>query len=173
MQEYSTNNIDIKNFALELFRKLKPTYRPVFMCVGSDKFICDSLAPIISEMLTTKYNINAYVYGGLNYNINAHNLMEAYNYIETEHPYSQIILIDATLGNNIGNVIISEGGFGAFGRELPIKKIGNFSILGVVGHKHKDFNLNSTKLKIVLNMANFISKGIAMALSVKGQYCNE
>ena len=167
MKEFSLDNIEIKNFSLEILRRLKPKVRPVFMCVGSDKFICDSLAPIVSEMLTNKYNINAYVYGGLDYNINANNLMQAYNYIETEHPYSQIILIDATLGNQIGKVVISEGGFGALGRELPIKKIGNFSILGVVGHKHKDFNLNSTKLKIVLDMAKFISKGIAMALSVR------
>lgn len=167
MKEYSLNSIEIKDFALEILRRLKPNIRPVFMCVGSDKFVCDSLAPIVSEMLTNKYNINAYVYGGLNYNINAENLMTAHNYIETEHPKSQIILIDATLGDNVGNVIISDGGFGAMGRELPIKKIGNFSILGVVGKKHKNFNLNSTKLKIVLEMSRFISKGIAMALSVK------
>lgn len=167
MTEFRTNNLELKNFAYEIFKKLKNDEKPVFLCVGSDKFVCDSLAPIISEMLTKKYNINAYVYGGLDYNINASNLSLATNYIETQHPKSQIILIDATLGNNVGNVILTQGSFAGLGRTLPIKKVGNFSILGVVGKREKDFNLNSTRLKLVLDLSKFISKGIAMAVSCK------
>ena len=165
MQKYNCNDFDCKKFALELYRKLRKDVRPVFLCVGSDKFVCDSMAPIVGEMLTKKYNINAYVYGTLDYNINRNNLITAVNYIETNHPYSQIILIDATLGNDVGVVEITAGTFAGMGNILPIKKIGVFSILGVVGEKQKSFNLNTTSLNIVYSLSKFIAKGVAMAIS--------
>lgn len=165
MKEYSTDAVSIKDFAYDILKRLHLGRKPVFLCVGSDKFVCDLLAPIVSEMLTKKYNIDAYVYGGLDYNINAHNLAQAINYVETEHPHSQIILVDATLGDNVGNVIITTGSFAGLGKVLPIRKIGNFSILGVVNKKVKTFDLNSTRLKLVLDEARFISKGIAMAVA--------
>jgi len=100
----------------------------------------------------------------LDYNINASNLTQAINYVETEHPFSQIILIDATLGDNVGKVIMTNGSFAGLGKVLPIRKIGNFSILGVVSQKVKTFDLNSTRLRVVLSQAKFIAKGIAMAI---------
>lgn len=164
VKEYDLDEMSLKNFAYDILKRLHLEQKPVFLCVGSDKFVCDALAPIVSEMLTQKYNIDAYVYGGLDYNINAHNLSQAINYVETEHPYSQVILIDATLGDNVGKIIVTNGSFAGMGKVLPIRKIGNFSILGVVNKKFKTFDLNSTKLKIVLNQAKFIAKGIAMAV---------
>ncbi|MGN0961227.1 MAG: DUF1256 domain-containing protein [Christensenellales bacterium] len=164
LKEYSKTRDDLKNFAYELMRNLRKGYYPVFLCVGSDKFVCDSLAPIVAELLRKKYNIKAYVYGGLDYNINASNLVQAVNYIETEHPYSSLVLIDATLGNNVGSIRLTNGSFAGLGRELPIKKIGQISILGVVGRKGKNFDLNSTRLKVVTDLAQFISQGCAMAV---------
>lgn len=165
MKEYVIDDMSIKDFALDVLKRLHLGRKPVFLCVGSDKYVCDALAPIVSELLTKKYNIDAYVYGGLDYNINANNLSQAINYVETEHPYSQVILIDATLGDNVGNVIVTNGSYAGLGKVLPIRKIGNFSILGVVNKKVKTFDLNSTKLKIVYNEAKFIAKGIAMAIA--------
>lgn len=165
MQKYNCNDSDCKKFALELYGKLRKDIPPVFLCVGSDKFVCDSMAPIVGEMLTKKYNIGAFVYGTLDYNINKNNLVTAVNYIESNHPYSQIILIDATLGRDVGSVEITAGTFAGMGNILPIKKIGTFSILGVVGEKAKSFNLNTTSLNIVYTMSKFIAKGVAMAIS--------
>lgn len=165
MKEFSGNNI--KDFALEIYNQLTGEDLPVFLCVGSDKVVADSLAPIVAEMLVHKYNVPAYVYGGLEYNINATNLSLVTNYIECTHPRSQIILIDATLSENIGNVIITTGAYAGMGKVLPIRKLGNFSILGVVGKKYKTFQLNTTRLKVVKNLAHFISKGISMALFAK------
>ena len=165
MKEYSSTNL--KKFAYDIYTRLDDEKKTVFLCVGSDKFVCDSLGPIIGEKLIKKYNVEAYVYGNLDYNINAQNLNSAINYIEIEHSPCQIILIDATLNENVGNAIVSEGSFAGMGKLLPIRKIGNFSILGVVGKKTKTFDLNATKLKIVLDLSNFISKGIAMAVSEK------
>jgi putative sporulation protein YyaC len=169
LKEYSLDNLSLKNFALDVLKRLNLGEVPVFLCVGSDKFVCDSLGPIVGEMLTKKYNINAYVYGGVDYNINANNLSQAINYVETEHPRSQIILVDATLGDNVGNVVVTNSSFAGLGKVLPIRKIGNFSILGVISKKTKTFDLNTTKFKIVLDLAKFISKGIAMAVDVHSQ----
>lgn len=150
-----------KNFAYSLLNKLRGKEMPIFLCVGSDRFVCDSLAPIVAEMLTKKYNIPAYVYGGLDYNINATNLIEAVNYIETIHPNNPLVLIDATLGENVGEIRLTTGGFPGLGRIVPLKKIGDISILGVVGKNHKNFDLNSTRLNVVMKLANFISLGVA------------
>lgn len=154
----------LKNFAYEILKRIKLYGRPVFLCVGSDKYVCDSLAPIVAEMLKNEFNINAYVYGGLDYNIDGTNLMQAVNYVETQHPNSFLVIIDASLGESPGEVKVTEGAFAGLGRSLPIRKIGTMSILGVVGKKSGNFNLNSTRLKVIMNLAKFISTGCAMAL---------
>lgn len=170
-KEFENSREDLKNFAYTLMCKIRRDNYPVFLCVGSDKFVCDSMAPIVAELLKKKYNIKAYVYGGLDYNINANNLMEAVNYIETEHPNSTIVLIDATLGGSVGKIRLTEGSFAGLGRQLPIKKIGQLSILGVVGRNTKNFDLNSTRLKVVTDLAEFISKGCAMAVWKLNESC--
>lgn len=165
MTKQFENNLEgLKLFAFELLKSLKLKDFPVFLCVGSDKFVCDSLAPMVGELLKKKYNVPAYVYGGLDYNINAQNLSMAVNYVETMHPYSTIVLIDATLDNDVGKIRLTNGSFAGLGRELPIKKIGQISILGVVGKKSKNFDLNSTRLKVVTDLAEFIAKGCAMCM---------
>lgn len=163
-KEFENNREDLKKFAYELLRNLRKGEYPVFLCVGSDKYVCDSLAPMVAEMLKKKYNVQAYVYGGLDYNINAQNLTEAVNYVETEHPHSTIVLVDATLGDNVGKVCLSNGSFAGLGRALPIRKIGQISVLGVVGKRGRNFDLNSTRLKVITDLAQFIAKGCAMAV---------
>lgn len=160
MEEFDLDLTCEKKFAYSLLTKLRGKEMPVFLCVGSDKFVCDCLAPIVAEMLTKKYNIPAYVYGGLDYNINATNLTQAKNYIETMHSKNPIVLIDATLGENVGKVILSSGGYAGMGKILPLKKVGDLSILGVVG-KTYNFDLNSTKLGTILNEAKFIARSVA------------
>lgn len=170
MTKQFENNVDgLKAFALELLRNIKCGDIPVFLCVGSDKFVCDSLAPMVGEMLKKRYNVRAYVYGGLDYNINAQNLMMAVNYVETMHPHSTIILIDATLDSDVGKIRLTNGSFAGLARELPIKKIGQVSVLGVVGRKNKNFDLNSTRLKVVTDLAEFIAKGCAMCVNCLGE----
>lgn len=164
MKIYSLNNDNLKKFSYDLVKKLEGYEKPVFLCVGTDKFVCDSLAPIVGELLTKKYNINAYVYGGLDYNINGTNVSEAVSYIESRHPRNPIVLIDATLGDDIGCVGVTQNAFVGLGQILPIRRLGFFSILGIVGKKEKNFDLNSTRLRIVMSLARFISRGIAMSI---------
>ena len=164
MQEFNLKKDSLKSLAYELLSIYRKEGMPVFLCVGSDKFVSDSLAPIIAEKLKKEFNIRAYVYGGLDYNINAHNLVGAINYIETEHPHNVIFLIDATLGENVGHVRLTRGSYPASGKCLPIKKMGEYSILGVVGKNSARFDLNSTRLKLVMQLSDFISSAIAISL---------
>jgi putative sporulation protein YyaC len=153
------------NFSYVVYSKIKALGKPVFLCVGSDKWVCDSFGPIVAEKLKHEYNIDAYVYGGLDYNVNANNLIEVVNYIETVHGDLPIILIDATLGDDVGSVQVKDGVFAGMGKVLPMRKIGALSILGVVGRAGRDFNLNSTRLQVVLELCQFVSLGCFLALS--------
>jgi len=161
---YLNNKENLKEFALELYKIMVEYGTPVFMCVGSDKFVCDSLGPIVAEKLRHEHKINAYVYGGVDYNINSNNLMQVLNYIDTIHEGQHIIVIDATVGDNVGQIVITNGTIAGMGKCLPIRKIGKTSILGVIGNRCLEFNLHSTRLGNVLSLADFISKGCTMAL---------
>ena len=165
---FENNREGIVQFAYELYLKIKRHGTPIFLCVGSDKWVCDSLAPIVAEILKKEYNIGAYVYGGLDYNINAQNLVQAINYIETVHKDCTVVLIDATLGESVGKIELKEGCFAGMGKCLPIKKIGTISILGVVG-KYKNFDLNSTRLKLIMELSRFIAIGCFVAVEKYNQ----
>jgi len=154
---------NLMEFSATLYRYFLNKEKPVFLCVGSDKFVADSLGPIVAEMLKKQYNIDTYVYGGIDYNVNANNLMQVVNYVETIHSQNPIVVIDATLGPNVGQVVINEGVFAGLGKCIPTCKIGQLSILGVVERKVAKFNLNSTRLHTVIKMAEFISLGCYIA----------
>lgn len=169
--EYLKSKEDLFEFSYELLNKIKNSGKePVFLCVGSDKYVADSLAPIVAEILKKEYNLKSFVYGGLDYNVNGTNLMECVSYIETIHPDNMIIVIDATLDKNIGDVYIREGCFAGMGNCLPIKKLGAISILGVVGRKVANFNLNSIRLKVIMDMARFIALGCYLAVNKLRNY---
>lgn len=162
--KFSTDREDLLKFGYELFKRLKGKNNIVFLCVGSDKYVSDSLAPIVAEMLKRVYDIPAIVYGGIDYNVNAINLMEVVHYIEVMHDHATVVLIDATLDSCVGQVILRDKAFAGAGKCMPNRKIGDIAILGVVGKRIANFNLNSTRLKLVMQMAEFIAKGCYLAV---------
>lgn len=162
--EFGLGREDLLRFGYELLKKIKGSEMVVFLCVGSDKFVSDSLAPIVAEMLKKVYNIPALVYGGVDYNVNATNLMEVVHYIEVVYEDATIILIDATLDANVGQVLLKDGAFAGGGKCIPNRRLGDIAVLGVVGRRVANFNLNSTSLKIVMQMAEFIAKGCYIAV---------
>ncbi len=136
----------------------------MLLCVGSDKYVSDSLGPIVAEILRHIYNIPAIVYGGVGYNVNATNLIEVVHYIETMHEEAKIILIDATLDTNVGEILLRDNAFAGAGNCLLNRKLGNVAVLGVVGRRVANFNLNSTRLRTIMQMAEFIAKGCYVAV---------
>ena len=170
---FSVSGAENFRFGYELYKKLKGEKEIVFLCVGSDKYVSDCLAPIVAEMLRHHYNIPARVYGGVRYNVNATNLMEVVHYIEAMYENAKIIMIDATLDANVGEVLIQDRAFAGMGKCLPNRPIGSLSILGVVGRRVANFNLNSTRLNLVMQMAEFIARGCYMAVRKNLDECGK
>ena len=112
--DIDSNNIFAhKSIALDLTGFiLKRSQMPVVLCVGCDKVVGDSLAPLVGSMLKTKYNIPVYVYGDLEYNITAQNIKNMVNKVKIWHDGAPIIVVDATLGDidEIGNIKYYHGG---------------------------------------------------------------
>ncbi|ABY91752.1 spore protease YyaC [Thermoanaerobacter brockii subsp. lactiethylicus] len=138
----------------------------VFLCIGTDKFISDSLGPIVGNLLTKSLPPTYFVYGTLKRPIHAINLEENIKYIKKKHPNSKIIAIDASLGDkeSIGKISIKKAplypGKGV-GKMLP--PVGDISIVGIVD-VYDSLPLNSIRLGFVFDIAETIAEGIYLAL---------
>lgn len=146
---------------------LKNNKKPVFLCVGSDKVLGDSVGALTGELLKNKHKINGYIYGDLEYNITATNLNKTIDHIRKMHPNSPIILIDGILGDldEVGQVKFYPKGAYASGEYHKGVFVGDYSILAVVETKGIDSLtfLRSVKLKTIIKQAEFIADSIVRA----------
>ena len=53
MQRFLVGKGNIKDLALEIYKSLDSSREPVFVCVGSDKYVCDSISPIVAVASAT------------------------------------------------------------------------------------------------------------------------
>lgn len=146
---------------------LKERY-PVFICIGSDLVLGDSLGPLVGTLLKKKYS-NALIYGTLNYPITAKEISYAKEYISKAHPNSLIIAIDAAIGeeDDIGLIKIRDRGIKpGLGVDKDLEEIGDISIISIVASKSQNhINLyNLTRLNLVYKVAETISNGIDLYL---------
>ena len=76
----------------------------VFVCVGTDRIIGDSLGPIVGSLLQDR--IPNKVYGTVEYPVHALNVNEIGKTIKEEHEGTTIVAIDACIGVTIpkGNI---------------------------------------------------------------------
>ena len=138
----------------------------VVLCIGSDKVIGDSLGPAIGSLLIDGLQTDVIVYGSLQVNVNAKNLLLVKQMIKALHPDRLLLCIDAALGltSEIGTIQIYNHGLypgSATNKNLPC--IGDLSIIGVVNHKMRAFELSmlyTAKYNLVNDMAQAISKAI-------------
>ena len=146
---------------------LESKERPIFLCVGTDKIVGDSVGVLIGELLTKKYKINAHVYGTLDANVDAQNINQIIDDIKLKHPSSPIILVDGILGDfdSVGQIKFYKNGAYAGGQYGKGVFVGDYSILPVVGVKGIDsLNfINSVKLKNVVEQAEFVADSISRA----------
>ena len=142
-----------------------PNKKPsIFICIGSDLVLGDSLGPLIGTMLKNS-GINSYVYGTLNYPITAKEVSCARTHLKQMHPNAISIAIDAAVGNpdDVGLVrVINKGLMPGLGVEKNLGSVGDISIIGVVASKSlQNYNLfNMTRLNLIFKMAEKISLGI-------------
>ncbi len=169
--QYNSKNKELSlKMGLDLAYLIRNEIEPVvFMCVGSDKVVGDSLAPIVGEYLTKKFKIKAYVYGTLKNPITAQNVVSAYNFIKIRHAKSKIIMIDATLSDveKINFVKLENNGIIPAGYFKNGNKImGDISILGVVGSNilTEQTFVSGVRINLVVGIAFFIATAINFAI---------
>lgn len=143
---------------------------PVVICVGSDLAIGDSLGPIVGSMLKYKtQNLDLFIYGTLSAPVTAKELPYMRSFLKETHPRSQILAIDAAVGEkgDIGLIRITSSpllpGAGA-GKKLG--SLGDVAIMGIVAEKSlSNYGLlNTTRLNLVYTMAETLSEGLATLL---------
>lgn len=167
------NSIELISDKLcEIFNQIPSTKPLVVVCVGTDRSTGDALGPLVGSQLRDKNIANFHLYGTLDHPVHALNLNETLSTIYHHFNNPFIIGIDACLGQltSVGCIQIGNGpvkpGAGV-NKDLP--PVGNMHITGVVnvGGFMEYFVLQNTRLSLVMNMAEVISKSFQSALSNK------
>lgn len=149
--------------------------KPVLVCVGSDLAIGDSLGPIVGTLLERELKANeAYIYGTLRHPVTAKEMKYLGDFLKKTHPNAKIIAIDAAVGDSseiglmkVSNLPLCPGA----GANKRLGKIGDISILGVIGKK-SSFSyaqLNLTRLNTVYTMADLVARAIKNFLTDRGE----
>lgn len=143
--------------------------KPIFVCIGSDLVLGDSLGPLVGTFLKNK-GVQSYVYGTLNFPITAKEIEYARTYLKQMHPSSTIIAIDAAIGSadDVGLIrVINKGLKPGLGVDKNLGTVGDSSIIGIVAAKSlQNYNLfNMTRLNLIYKMAEQISEGIKKYVS--------
>ena len=95
------------------------------------------------------------------------NLYHILKEIKKRHPHSNIIAVDACLGEtiNVGKVVLTNRplypGKGV-GKTLPA--VGDISIVGIVD-EYNSYNLHNIRLDLIVNMAEMICSGILKSVT--------
>ena len=163
---FSTFNSFAKEGICQALKNFNPkNLRPIFICIGSDLVLGDSLGPLVGTFLKNK-NVSSFVYGTLNFPVTAKEVEYARTYVKQMHPNSIAIAIDAAVGNNddVGLIkVINTGIKPGLGVDKNLGTVGDIGIVGIVSGKSlKNYNLfNLTRLNLIYKMAEQIAEGIA------------
>ena len=134
----------------------------IFLCIGSDRYIGDSLGPLVGTMLEES-QVPYRVYGTLEEPVHAFNLKGTLKDIHKQFRKPLIFSIDASLGtiDQVGYVIFEEGPLTpgkALEKILP--EVGDYHFKGMVNYIDplpKSQFLNDTRLSTVMKLAKLIA----------------
>ncbi len=145
--------------------------RPIIvMCIGTDRSTGDSLGPLVGDMLRKYKTPSVHIYGTLESPVHARNLEETLSKALSLHSDAYIVAVDASLGtvDHVGCISVGVGPIkpGA-GLKKDLPPVGNMHITGVVNNGgFMDFLvLQSTRLSVVMKMADIISRSIHMVIN--------
>lgn len=140
----------------------------VVLCIGTDRSTGDSLGPLIGSKLHA-LSFNSHVYGTLDDPVHATNLTDRIKLISANYQSPYIMAIDACLGRleSVGCVSLGRGSVkpgAAVNKDLPA--VGDAYITGIVnvGGFMEHLVLQSTRLNLVMKMADTIANGLSFAL---------
>lgn len=137
------------------------------ICIGTDKYICDCLGPLVGSLLVDT-NIPLHIFGVLNNPIHSANLETMIKEITNLFPDHKIIAIDGYLGNkeDIGLIKFREGSINP-GAAISKKHspIGNYSIEAIIEKKEvSDYLLElPIRLRYIFKMATVIREAFKYA----------
>lgn len=137
----------------------------IVLCIGTDRSTGDSLGPLVGTKLLEKGGNYYSIFGTLNEPVHAKNLESTLEKIFHTHTNPFLIAVDACLGksSSVGYLTVSKGPLkpgAAVNKKLP--SVGDISITGIVNVSGfmEMVVLQNTRLSIVMNMANIISRAL-------------
>lgn len=141
----------------------------VLLCVGSDRSTGDSLGPLIGHKLKRNLAEKIFIYGTLEKPVHAMNLNQVIQQIYQFHEKPLVIAIDASLGTekHVGYVTLTNAPLRpGLGVKKSLPEVGDICITGIVNQSGvmDGMVLQSTRLSIVMTLAEFISTGILLAV---------
>ena len=142
-----------KAFNEAIKEKLNKVNLVVFVCIGTDAVIADSLGPIIGTKLTPHEKWTISVYGTLHDPITAKNSNNYANFPEN----TLVVAIDATIHDmEPGSIIVAEESLKP-GEEagVDLKEIGDVVIKGVVSNKK---NIDNVRLSFIWTLQTISQK---------------
>lgn len=160
---YDYNINDFVNTLNEYINKKPKIKQTVIMCIGTDKATGDCLGPLVGSILE-KQNI-PHLYGTLKKPVHALNIEKTVRYIYSHYANPFILAVDASLGmtNHIGAINMWEGSLApGSGISKELVNVGDISVTGIVNSYNGNgyYQLQSSKLSVVMDMAYLIGKGI-------------
>ncbi len=143
----------------------------IILCIGTDRSTGDSLGPLTGYKMKKVLNRfkNIHVYGTLDEPVHAKNLEDHIKTIYSSHKKPFIVAIDACLGkvDRVGFLTVSHGPIkpGA-GVKKNLPPVGDMHITGIVnlGGFMEYIVLQNTRLSLVMNMAETISRAVYFGL---------
>ena len=158
----------ISDYILEELREREDL---IILCIGTDRSTGDSLGPLVGHKLSPSLRTfrDAHIIGSLDSPVHALNLESNIKRIYEDHKDPFIIAIDSSLGNknkvgllSIKNIPLKPGS----GVNKVLPEVGDISITGIVniGGMMEFMVLQNTRLSLVMNMADIISRSIYLAL---------
>jgi len=141
----------------------------IVLCIGTDRSTGDALGPLTGSRLKSLH-LHPHIYGTLDQPVHATNLAEILGIIRQNFSNPFIIAVDACLGKmeNVGYVSLGRGSLkpgAAVNKDLPM--VGDIYITGIVnvGGFMEHLVLQSTRLNLVVKMAEIIARGLAYTLN--------
>ncbi len=165
----------VTNFGSRLYRlNLKNNFSNIiFICVGSNKIVGDSLGPMVGLKLTKKLNTKVSIIGTMSEPVNYINIKKITQNIKSNYANPCIISIDSAMGKNedIGKVIVNWGGT-VLGKAVNkgIYFNSHINIKGIVAKCNEDIlinlqELNSISVIKIEKLSNIVSEGISQVIN--------
>lgn len=140
------------------------------ICIGTDKYICDCLGPLVGSLLVDS-NIPLHIFGVLNDPIHSMNFEMTTKEIIALYPDHKIIAIDGYLGNEeeIGHIKFKEGSVNP-GAAISKKHspIGNYAIEAIIENREVSDSLLELpiRLRYIFQIAIIIRNAFKYAYDI-------